>query len=140
MAENVFLNKLDAMVQLRPQFDHLDALGELEKPVMNPKSKAGVENLTEEPQARAVNMTAKSADVEEMDLYGDMSETARLLRAMREEPWQRLAWVDSEVCGAFEKVKITRGKKTKLYVIRMTARIECLMMNCSFRTQQVHHH
>lgn len=97
-AENVFLNKLDAMVQLRPQFDHLDALGDLEKPGLNPKSKAGAENLNEEPQARAVNMTAKSADLEEMDLYGDMSETAKLLRAMRDEPWQRLAWVDSEVC------------------------------------------
>lgn len=97
-ADNVFLNKLDAMVQLRPQFDHLDALGDVEKPAMNPKSKAGAENPTEEPQARAVNMTAKSADVDEMDLYGDMSETAKLLRAMREEPWQRLAWIDSEVC------------------------------------------
>ena len=98
-AENVFLNKLDAIVQLRPQFDHLDALGDVEKPAMNPKSRAGAENPNEEPQARAVNMTAKSADVDETDLYGDMSETAKLLRAMREEPWQRLTWLDSEVCG-----------------------------------------
>ena len=100
-ADNVFLNKLDAMVQLRPQFDHLDALSDLEKPGLNSRSKAGAENPNEEPQARAVNMTAKSADLEEMDLYGDMSETAKLLRAMRDEPWQRFAWVDSEVCDGF---------------------------------------
>ena len=56
-----------------------------------------MENSAEEPQARAVNLTVKSTDVEDLDLYGDISENAKLLKAMREEPWQRLAWVDSEV-------------------------------------------
>lgn len=85
------------MVQLRPQFNHLDALSDLDKPALNPRSKGGTENSIDEPQARAVNMTVKSTDGEETDLYGDMGETAKLLKAMREEPWQRLAWIDSEV-------------------------------------------
>ena len=85
------------MVQLRPQFNHLDALSDLDKPASNPRSKGRTENSIDEPQARAVNMTVKSTDGEETDLYGDMGETAKLLKAMREEPWQRLAWIDSEV-------------------------------------------
>lgn len=97
LADCVFLNKLDAIVQLRPQFNHLDALGDLDRTGNNPRSKGGVETSIEEPQARAVNLTVKSTDVEDLDLYGDMSENAKLLKTMREEPWQRLTWVDSEV-------------------------------------------
>lgn len=85
------------MVQLRPQFNHLDALSDLDKPALYPRSKGDAENSLDEPQARAVNMTVKPTDGEETDLYGDMGETAKLLKAMREEPWQRLAWIDSEV-------------------------------------------
>lgn len=85
------------MVQLRPQFNHLDALSDLDKPALNPRSKSGTENSIDEPQARAVNMTVKSTDGDETDLHGDMGETAKLLKAMREEPWQRLDWIDSEV-------------------------------------------
>lgn len=104
-ADKVFLSKLDAMVQLRPQFNHLDALGDLDKQAVNPRSRGGAEDAAEEPQARAVNMTVKSTEVDDMDGYGDTSETARLLKAMREEPWQRLGWIDSEVRCSFSIVQ-----------------------------------
>lgn len=96
------------MVQLRPQFNHLDALSDLDKPALNPRLTGGAENSIDEPQARAVNMTVKSTEAEETDLYGDMGETAKLLKAMREEPWQRLSWIDSEVrlmCAECTKCK-----------------------------------
>lgn len=85
------------MVQLRPQFTHLDALGDQDKPFFGPRSRGGPENAAVESEARAVNLTVKSSEGEDLDMYGDMSETAKLLKAMREESWQHLAWVDSEV-------------------------------------------
>lgn len=117
------------MVQLRPQFNHLDALGDLDKPALNPKSKSGAENSIDEPQARAVNMTVKSTEGEETDLYGDMGETAKLLKAMREEPWQRLAWIDSEV-----HLMCAGCRQRKLISCRMNTLIKFSMKRCLSRT------
>ena len=93
--------KIDAMVQLRPQFDHIDALRDREK--SNPRADHGAEETTadepEEREARAVNMAVKSAEnLEELDLYGGMSTTNKLLKDIRDEPWQRLQWIDQDVC------------------------------------------
>lgn len=85
------------MVQLRPQFTHLDALGDQEKSTIFTRTRGGAGTSAEDTEARAVNMTVKSSEGEEHDMYGDTGETAKLLKAMREEPWQRLSWVDSEV-------------------------------------------
>lgn len=52
---------------------------------------------TEENEAVHVNMTIKRSEGESVDSLGDTGEIAKLLRAMREERWQRLSWVDSEV-------------------------------------------
>ena len=48
-------------------------------------------------------MTVKSSDGEELD----MSATAKTLRAMQEEPWQRLSWVDEEVSLCAQSSRIT---------------------------------
>ena len=79
------------MVQLRPQLGHLDALADLEK--STPRAPRDAEAPAEETEARAVNMTVKSADTEELDT----SHIKKLLKAMRDEPWQHLEWIDQEV-------------------------------------------
>ena len=101
--ETISLNRLDAMVQLRPIFTHLDALTDLDKSTFTDKLRGGVEHPPPESEAKAVNMTAKSTEIEDTDSFGDMSKTSKLLKAMREEPWQRLSWIDSEVGFLFGK-------------------------------------
>lgn len=96
-AETISLNRLDAMVQLRPLFTHLDALAEQDKSTLTSKLRGGAENPVLESEAKAVNMRAKSTDVDDTDAVGSMSGMAQILKAMREEAWQRLSWIDSEV-------------------------------------------
>lgn len=88
------------MVQLRPQFGHIDALHESDKSVWR-QERAFEERAATRPEAneaQAVNMAVKSAENnDELDMYGAMSSTAKLLKDMRDEPWQRLQWIDQEV-------------------------------------------
>lgn len=93
----ISLSRLDAMVQLRPLFTHLDALTDLDKSTVNEKLRSGVGDPLPETEAKAVNMTAKSTEIDDPESFGDMGKTPKLLKAMREEPWQRLSWIDSEV-------------------------------------------
>ena len=86
-------------MQLRPQFGHLDALVDLEKPA---RAHRAAENGEEESEAKAVNMTAKSTEAEDSEMYGGVSETLKLLKAMREEAWQRMTWIDQEVSNCLE--------------------------------------
>ena len=89
---------MDAIVQLRTQFSHIDALNEAKKTMFRSERGPDIrDNVEEEPEARAVNMAVKSAEGSEEDMYGGMRATAKLLRDMRDEPWQRLAWVDQDV-------------------------------------------
>ena len=85
------------MVQLRPSFAHVDALNDQNKSTMTNKLRGSLENPAPESEAKAVTMRAKSTDVDDTESLGDTSTTAKLLKAMREEPWQRLSWIDSEV-------------------------------------------
>ena len=92
---------MDAIVQLRPQFSHLDAItearGEARRLQTRSERPDNRDNVEPEPEARAVNMAVKSTEGNEEDMYGGMRVTAKLLRDMRDEPWQRLAWVDQDV-------------------------------------------
>ena len=92
--DDLYLNKVDAIVQLRPQFAHLDALIDMEKPA---RAQRATENGEEESEAKAVNMSVKSTEAEETDMYGGVNETLKLLKAMREEPWLRMTWIDQDV-------------------------------------------
>lgn len=88
---------MDAVVQLRTQFDHLDALNEESKRMANNQSRKP-EDRAKEDRAEDVNMVIKdSGDNDQAEMYGGMNETSSLLRAMRDEPWQRLQWVESSV-------------------------------------------
>lgn len=86
------LSKLDGMVQLRPQFHHIDAMAEQEK--SSSRAQRDSENPPPESEARAVNMTVKASESEELD----MSQTAKILRARQEEMWTRLEYKDENVC------------------------------------------
>ena len=90
---------LNGMVMLRPQFEHLDALRLQQIPGFR-STRFDEDNVHKrESKAEDVNMTVKDTEDDEPqdDLYGGMAETLKTLRAMAEEPWQRLQWVDSDV-------------------------------------------
>ena len=91
---SIFFTKVDALCVLRPQLVHLDAVNDLRKSALRMQSGAD----TEENEAVHVNMTIKKSEGDSMDTVGDTSEVAKLLKVMREEPWQRLSWVDFDVC------------------------------------------
>ena len=95
---------MDAIVQLRPQFSHLDALYESKK-VPRERGPDNRDHVEPEPEARAVNMAIKSSEGSEEDMYGGMRVTAKLLREMRDEPWQRLTWVDQDVRYVNQKLR-----------------------------------
>lgn len=82
---------------LRPQFEHLDALRVQQK--LGLRATRLDDGDKKESKAEDVNMTVKDTEDEEPqdDLYGGMAETLKTLRAMADEPWQRLYWIDSEV-------------------------------------------
>ena len=89
---------MDAIVQLRPQFSHLDSINEVKKTMFRSERAPDIrDNVEQEPEARAVNMAVKSTEGNEEDMYGGMRVTAKFLRDMRDEPWQRLTWVDQDV-------------------------------------------
>ena len=90
---NVFFTKIDALCVLRPQLIHLDAVNDVKKATLRMQSGAD----TEENEAVHVNMTIKKSEGDTSDSVGDTSEVAKLLKAMREEPWQRLSWVKFDV-------------------------------------------
>ncbi len=81
-------------MQLRPQFAHLDALADLERPA---RAQRAAENAEEESEAKAVNMTVKSTEAEETEMSSGTSEISKILQDMREEPWQRMTWIDQDV-------------------------------------------
>ena len=89
--DELHLSKVDSIVQLRPQLSHLDALQDLENSVA--RNQRDLDNGGEPSEARAINMSVKSAENEDMDL----SIVAKTLRNMAEEPWQPLRWIDEEV-------------------------------------------
>ena len=91
------LTRVSAFCSLSPQFHHLDALNEIER--ASSRAQREAENPAPESEARAVNMTVKSTDNEELD----MGQVAKQLRDIEEEPWQHLEWVDEEV-GTAEKI------------------------------------
>ena len=63
-----------------------------------------------------------TADNEDVDMYGGMSVTAKLLRTMRDEPWQSLKWVDQSVSD------ILYIDVSQLIPGRMTPRMRCMIL------------
>lgn len=99
--DQLHITPIDSIAQLRPQFHHLDAVAEQEKAAARPQRDPGAAGRVQE--ARAVQMTAKSADGDDMDT----AEVTKFLKAAQEENWKRLMYADedtAEAWGAYEKL------------------------------------
>ena len=82
------LTPVDEIVQLRPQFHHIDAAAEQDR--LNRARDAGAGRVTE---ARALHMTVKSA------IDGEENQTTSMadrITAIQNEPWRRHDFVDSD--------------------------------------------
>lgn len=83
------LTWVNAICSLSPQYTHLDAATDNEKSSRIRESDSGAP----ETEARAVNVSMRSADTENVS----PDHIGQTLRALQEEPWQRMQWMDEEV-------------------------------------------
>jgi DNA-directed RNA polymerase-3 subunit RPC5 len=85
---------VDEIVQMRPQFHHIDAAAEVER-LSRPRDLAA-------PRAgepRAIHMTVKSTADGEEETTDTMAER---IRSAQEEPWRRLTYVDEDSGEAWD--------------------------------------
>ena len=84
---------------LRPNFGHIEALNDLEKDADRFKHRVEDSDAGEEKEAEAkdVNLIAKGTEPEDAEFRGGRGEIAKMLKEMREEPWQRMEWIDQDV-------------------------------------------
>ena len=102
MVDTCTWTKVDAIVSLRVQLGHLDALRTQEKVQNRLKSDDGANRdpgQAKEAKAYDVNLAIKDTDEPETSElhYGGIPETLKLLQSMASEPWQRLDWIDQAV-------------------------------------------
>ncbi|KAI9679325.1 MAG: hypothetical protein M1817_005345 [Caeruleum heppii] len=106
--DQLHLTPLDSIVQLRPQFHHIDAAAEQERAAGRLQREAI--DPPRQQEARSVHMTVKAVDGEDMD----MTETTKLLRAAQEEKWRRLDYYDENsqtAWDAYEKLFVADTDK-----------------------------
>lgn len=105
------MSHVDAVVELSANFQHLDALADLEKTSArhqrNTEKGKEKEKEREAAQAKAVDLTVKSTEPEEGMPEG-RSKIKELLEDMADEPWQRLKWIDQDVGAAARHCMISR--------------------------------
>ncbi|KZF23189.1 hypothetical protein L228DRAFT_106016 [Xylona heveae TC161] len=94
--DQLHLSKVTQIVQMRPQFHHIDAMVDNERNSARSLRESAAPRQTE---VRAVQMTVKAADGDDMD----MGETAKVLRAAQEENWQRLIYHDEDSQESWDK-------------------------------------
>jgi len=92
--KELHLSHITGVVQMRPQFHHIDAKAQLAK------AKLARERAVNEParmnEPRLVQQTAKSAGD---DVELNVAKTNAFLTAASEEPWIQLKYFDDEVCN-----------------------------------------
>jgi DNA-directed RNA polymerase III subunit RPC5 len=91
--DELHLTPVDQVVQLRPQFHHIDAQTELERR----QSREPTAARSADP--RAIHMTVKSTGDGEEETTDTMAER---IRAVQEEPWRKLKFVDEDSMEAWE--------------------------------------
>ncbi|KAL9030214.1 MAG: hypothetical protein Q9196_001630 [Gyalolechia fulgens] len=95
-----YMSHVDAVVELSANFQHLDALADLEKTSArhqrNTEKGKETEKEREEAQAKAVDLTVKSSEPDEGMPEGARSSIKEQLEDMADEPWQRLKWIDQD--------------------------------------------
>ncbi|KAL8703022.1 MAG: hypothetical protein Q9201_003798 [Fulgogasparrea decipioides] len=96
-----YMSYVDAIVEVSANFQHLDALHDLNKSAARHQRNAEKED--EEPEAKAVNLTVKSADPDEDEMPSGQSKIGQLLKEMAEEPWQRLYWHDQDSLESYQR-------------------------------------
>lgn len=89
--EELHLSRVNSVVQLRPQFHHVDAMTEQDR--SSARGLREVVNPPRQQEARAVQMAVKSVDGEDFD----MSETMKTLKEIQEEKWKSLDYKDENV-------------------------------------------
>ncbi|KAL8737084.1 MAG: hypothetical protein Q9181_002040 [Wetmoreana brouardii] len=93
--------KGNAIVEVSANIQHLDALHDLNKSAARHQRNAEKED--EEPEAKAVNLTVKSADPDEDEMPSGQSKIGQLLKEMAEETWQRLYWHDQDSLESYQR-------------------------------------
>lgn len=90
LSEELHLTKVTGVVQMRPQFHHLDAQSQQAEATRRRERAAAEPPRPTEP--RAVQMIAKGADDEDIN----MTSTKAFLDLAHSEPWTRLRYHDEE--------------------------------------------
>ena len=93
--DTCFMSQVDAIVQLSPVPIHIDAINELARSTN--RFQRNSDRNDEEGEAKAVNLTIKSSEPEDVEGVGERSGIAKMLKDIAEEPWQRLQWIDQDV-------------------------------------------
>jgi DNA-directed RNA polymerase-3 subunit RPC5 len=100
------LTPLDGMVQMRPQFHHLDAQTQVDRNATR-RTRAADEASGREParvlEPRLVQLTAKAAGDPESAGETTGENTKAYLSAAEQEVWRKLRWTDEDEEEAFEK-------------------------------------
>ncbi|KAK7703505.1 hypothetical protein SLS57_010944 [Botryosphaeria dothidea] len=91
--KELHLTKISGIVQMRPQFHHLDAVRELANANRRREREAAEGARANEP--RAVQMTIKNDD-------GDSAQSKEFLFRAQEEKWTKLRYYDEETEEAFQ--------------------------------------
>ncbi len=95
--DQLHLTPVDHVVQMRPQFHHIDAQTEIDRA----KSQRDPVNVrVAEP--RAIHMTVKPTAEGEEETTDTMAER---IRSVQEEPWRKLKYVDEDSAEAWEAYK-----------------------------------
>ena len=97
------LTRVSAVCALQPLPHHLDALSDMQK--ADARALRSGEGQPQEAQARAINMTVKKTDDDELEV----GEIGKTLRSMQAEKWQSLDWIDQDVRPLFRSFSTCRG-------------------------------
>ncbi|KAL2356792.1 DNA-directed RNA polymerase III subunit Rpc5 [Cryomyces antarcticus] len=95
--KELHLTKVDGIVQMRPQFHHIDALTRVDRATTRREREAAEPPRTTEP--RAVHQTIKSTT--EGDASNNQENAAAFLRAAHEEPWTKMKYHDEDTDAAY---------------------------------------
>lgn len=93
MLANLYLSPVSAVVQLRPQLHHVDAIEELSKGRAAKAKKDLDDDAPPQTEARVIDVKVKSAEGDEDFEQGNN----RLLKNIHLEPWKHYEWMDPEV-------------------------------------------
>lgn len=95
------LSELDGIVQMRPQFHHIDAEDEINQKRFQANNNASMSRQKPGLETAAPKIESKPIEVKMRDTKDDvkdrgLNENARLLREIQMEEWQHHDWIDED--------------------------------------------